>query len=497
MPDKDPHDGTKGAARLGRPDPSDKSAAGQREFITLMNAQVRDACLRAPHFIDSAADLVSACAQMAALDITDALVRDGERLGIFTTTRLRDALLEARAPASIPVGDYTAYNLRSVKAEDALYDAMDMMLQHRIHRVLVWNGDEVAGVLSQLDLMGFLANHSQLILADIDRSADIDHLADAADQIEGLIRSLAADGVHVELIARIVGRLNRHVFSRLWSLLAPAEIRMNSCLIVMGSEGRSEQIIRTDQDNGLILRDGFTHPQLAQVTQAFTDALIRFGYPPCPGGIMLSRPEWCRTVSQMAAAMRDWVHGSDVEGPMKLAIFLDADAVAGDPALLADARAALHRIIGDSDIFHARFAAAIQQFSSDGSWWRRLPGLRGPEAAEIDVKKLGIFPVVHGARALALQYGIDALGTDQRLMALAKAGHIGQDRAQDLIEALHYLMQMKLQSNLAQIARGEAPDNAIRLASLGRIERQSLRDALAIIRSFRDWIAQHFRLDLL
>lgn len=182
---------------------------------------------------------------------------------------------------------------------------------------------------------------------------------------------------------------------------------------------------------------------------------------------------------------------------MNLAIFLDADAVAGDSRLLADTHAYLRRLLVGGDTFYARFAAAIQQFGNDGSWWRRLPGLRGPEAAEIDVKKLGIFPVVHGVRTLALQYGVTELGTSQRLQALADGGHLRPALAADLTEALHRLMGLKLNSNLAQIKAGRAPDNTIRLGDLGRIERQSLRDALAIVRDFRQWMAQHYRLDAL
>ena len=497
MPGSDPHDLNHGAALAGRPDTA-SPAQGQREFTTLMSAQVRDAYLRKPHFIDAATDLVTTCRALAAQGIGDALIRDGDRLGIFTTTRLRDALLADRPPGELTVGEFTAYDLRSVQVNDALYDAMALMLRHRIHRVLVRDGDEVVGILSQLDLMGFLANHSHLVMAAIDQAADIEALRIPAGQVEAMIRGLSTDGVRVEVIAAITGRLNRQIFRHLWEIVAPEAIRANSCLLVMGSEGRSEQIIRTDQDNALILRDGFTHPGLEAATGAFTEALISFGYPPCPGGIMLSRPLWCQPLSGFRDSLRDWVHGSDPEGPMNLAIFLDAAAVAGDAALLAEARAYLRHIIGDNDLFFARFAAAIEQFGDEeASWWRRLPGLRASESDQIDLKKQGIFQVVHGVRALALQYGIEALPSDDRLTALSRAGRIDSGLARDLTVALHRLMKLKLQANLAQIEAGETPGNILRLSSLGSLERQSLRDALAVVRDFRAWIARHYRLDRL
>lgn len=496
MAGSDPHKPKNGVAAKGRPD-LDSTSMEQREFTTLMGARVRDAYLRKPHFMDAGTDLVTACRELAAQNIADALIRDGDRLGIFTTTQLRDALLADRPPSELTVGEFATYDLQSVQVDDALYDAMALMLRQRIHRVLVQDGDEVMGILSQLDLMGFLANHSHLIMTAIDQAANIAALAVPAGKVEALIRRLSTDGVRIEVIAAITGRLNRQIFRRLWEIVAPEDIRANSCLMVMGSEGRSEQLIRTDQDNGLILRDGFAHPDLDRVTQTFTDALISFGYPPCPGGIMVSRPLWCQPLAGFRESLRDWVHGSDPEGPMNLAIFLDAAAVAGDAGLLAEARTYLRRIIGDSDIFYARFAAAIEQFASGESWWRRLPGLRSGSGEVIDLKKQGLFPVVHGVRALALQYGIEALSTDDRLTHLSRAGRINSGRARDLTVALHRLMRLKLQANLIQIEAGEAPGNDLSLSTLGTLERQSLRDALSVVRDFRGWIARHYHLDRL
>src|SRR5699024_727073 len=151
----------------------------------------------------------------------------------------------------------TTFQTVSVSTGDDLYDAMILMLRHRVRRLVVREGVEVVGVLTQLDLMGFVATHSQLIALQAAQATDLAELQAAAGQINDRIRALHEDGVRVEVITGLVGELNRRVFQRLWALRAPEPLRENSCLIVMGSEGRGEQIIKTDQDNGLILRDGF------------------------------------------------------------------------------------------------------------------------------------------------------------------------------------------------------------------------------------------------
>lgn len=468
-----------------------------REFLELMASRVRDAPLRVPVWADGGTDLVTLCRMLSDAGRTGALIRDNGRVGIFTTTDLRNALLLGRPPEQVAVREVAVFEPLSVSVEDELFDALVLMLRHGFHRVLVKDGDTIVGVLGQLELMALVANHSDLIALRIDQASGTSELASAARQVEGMIRVLDADGVDVEIVAGLVGRLNRQIFRRLWELLAPEALRANSCLIVMGSEGRGEQIIRTDQDNALILRDGFVCPRLAEVTQAFTAALVEFGYPPCPGGIMLSRPLWCQDVAGFRAALYGWTHGADADGPMNLAIFLDAAVVAGDATLLAELRAYLRRLTAASDAFHARFVAAIEQFGGEGAWWRRLPGLRGPDAAEVDLKKLGLFPVVHGVRTLALEAGVEALGTAARLRALEAAGRIDSDLARDLVDALHCLMGLKLASNLDQIAAGRPPDNLLRLDQLGTLERQSLKDSLAIVRRFKAWLAHHYRLDAL
>lgn len=267
---------------------SDKPQAGQgqeqREFISLMSSRVGEAYLRKPFFVDGDTDLVTLCRALSSKGISDALVRDGKRLGVFTTTNLRDALIRGVPPEQLAVREVATFEPWSVSVNDELYSALILMLRHRIHRVVVRDGEEVVGLLGQLDLMAFVASHSHLIALEIENARDQEALRVAAGQIDSLIGVLNDDGVRVDIIAGLVGELNCHLFRRLWELLAPDDLRENSCLIVMGSEGRGEQIIKTDQDNALLLRDGFTCPQLEEVTQAFTDALISFGYPPCPGG---------------------------------------------------------------------------------------------------------------------------------------------------------------------------------------------------------------------
>ena len=180
---------------------------------------------------------------------------------------------------------------------------------------------------------------------------------------------------------------------------------------------------------------------------------------------------------------------------MQLAIFFDAAAVAGDATLLDGMRAHLDRILAGSDAFLARFAAAADQFDEPQRWWQRLTA-RGDEQP-LDLKKLGTFPIVHGVRALSLAHGVRESGTADRLRRLVERQLLDAELGRDLLEALHYLMALKLRHQLRQRAAGEQPGNLVRPSELSTMDRDQLKDALAINKRFRALLRQRFRLDSL
>ena len=468
----------------------------RQEMLALTLAPVRDAGVREALTVDAGLDLIAVCAAMDARHVGHALVRDGARTGIFTTSDLRDALLRPVPPHRLAVGEFAHWDLVCVASDADVFEAWMQMSRHRVHRIVVRDGATIHGVLSQLDLMGYVANHSHLIALQIEQATTVAELKQAALQMDALIERLHGSGTRIDALCTIARNLNRQLLARLWTLLAPAALIAASCLVVMGSEGRGEQILKTDQDNALLLRDDAPTEGLDGLAARFSAALIDFGYPRCPGDIMLSNPLWRQPLSAFKDTLRLWMFGGAADGELNLAIFLDAAPVAGDPALLDQARRFVDAHLVDHDAFFSRFAQPADRFAEPGGWWRRLAS-RSRDDVAFDLKKLGTFPIVHGARTLALQHRLPELGTAARLQALADRGHLPADMARDLIDALQVLMRLKLDNNLRQRATGVAADNVVRLAALGTLDRELLRGTLAIIRRFRQHLREHYRLDSL
>ena len=472
----------------------------QRETQTLAMSRVDQAFLRPAHVVGADSGIEEVARVMHEKRTSSVLVRDGERLGIFTNTGLQRAVVDGRPLSTLPVREMTSFDLVRIEPDAPLFDALALMIRHQVHRLVVARGGEIVGLLEQLDLLSFLSNHSYLITVRIVQARDLDALRAEAEGITRFVALLYRGGTRAGQIGRLVQALNAKLFERAWQLIAPAELVADSCLFVMGSEGRGEQLLKTDQDNGLILRDG-TRVGEATVVDAcrrFSMALREFGYPDCPGGIMVSNPSWRRRASDFAAMVRTWLLRPDPEGLMALAIFIDAHAVAGDAGLLADVRAEVDRLVNADDALLGRFAAAIDSFpDAQGGWWNRLRLIGEQDQETLDLKKAGIFPVVHGVRSLALRHRIPATGTAARLEALAAAGHMSSDLALDLRDSLQFLMTLKLNAGLAELDTGRKVSGGVRTDRLSSLERDLLKDALAVVKRFKALVRHQFRLETL
>jgi CBS domain-containing protein len=362
--------------------------------------------------------------------------------------------------------------------------------------VLVTEGDQISGVLGALDLFGFLSNQSYQINEQILGARDIESLKASAGQITRLITLLHRSGTKVNMIARLVQELNLRLFERTWQFIAPPDLQANSCLFVMGSEGRGEQLLKTDQDNGLVLRDGYEcSVDLAEVCRKFSAALADFGYPVCPGNIMISNPHWRQSVSEFSQMVRLWSVTASPDSLMELAIFLDAHAVCGDTELLEKVRSSVFDLTADNDAMLSRFAAAINFFGSSHGWWNRLLGLGEKEGEQLDLKKVGTFPLVHGIRSLALAHRLTVVSTAGRIDALTAAGKLPAKLAADLIDSLHFFMGLKLKIGLQELETGRPVSGGIQMERLSSLDRDLLKDTLGVVKQFKVLLNQRFHLE--
>ncbi len=488
------------AQRLGERLAAQAAREATRGMAPSMMAKVGEVFLHPPLVVPGATPMQAAALRMHAEKATSLLVRRADdALGIVTDADLARAALVHALPFDAPIAQVASFPVVTIDHDAFLFRAQLLMTQRGVRQMPVLRDGTVIGMLQLIDLVGHMSSRSYLVMAEIERAASIDELGRAAAAIGPLLEALHETGMKIQAIAEMVSDLNRSILRRLFGFLAPADLVANACLVVMGSEGRGEQLARTDQDNALIVADGaaIDDAALREVCTRFTETLIGYGYPRCPGNMMVSNPQWARREAAFRADIDAWLARPTGESFLNLAALTDATAVAGDPAVLQRLRRHLFDSIGNAGGFLSHFARPILQFDTPIGFFHQILLGHGEHAGEIDVKKGGLFPIVHGVRALALERRIEAVNSFARIEALAAAGALERDVAEDLAEALQYLMELRLRGRLAKDrgGTGAAGDNFVRAQDLSRLQHDGLRDSLLIAKRFKERLSYHFRLN--
>lgn len=457
------------------------------ELAELMGTQVGAAQLAPAVHVPASTSIEAASARLREAQVDCLLVDDPAhpQPGVLTRTDLLDALTRTRLPLGAPVGPLASRPLVAQQTTDVLFQALTTMAERHIERVAVCDGDAIVGTLGMAEVLAHYASHSHLISLRLARARTLDEVADAARGMTTLVRTLHAQGVRMPALMALVSALNSRVMARLFTWLVPADVQGHVCLLALGSEGRREQLLKTDQDNALVVDDALAWPQLEAAMTRFTQMMGEVGYPPCAGGVMVSNPHWRLTVAQWQARLHHWWSHYDAQAAMDFAITLDARVVAGNAALFAPLEARLHELGGDDRLLRA-MAQSVLKFETPLSFFGQLrEGEHG-----LDIKRGGIFPLVHGLRCLALKHGIRHRNSFARCEALVQAGALDARLGRDLAQTLAVLQRLRLDAQLVALDAGKAPDNLLHPTTLRTLDRELLRDGLRVVKQFQ----QHIRL---
>jgi len=458
--------------------------------------RIRDSVLRKPVIVAPETTIAEAVSRMR-IDHIDSILVDCDtctsKYGLVTGTDLLDALALGAKTPDCPVAEVATRDLITCQANDFLFNALIVMTRKHIKRVVITDQGQVVGVSELTDILSYLTGQTHLMGVQIEKAKTVDDLKQASKALNALIRALNAKGVKIRFMMELLAALNGRLVAKLFETTMPKHVLDNTALTVLGSEGRWEQIVKTDQDNALIIANGFDWDdnERTQLLDQFTEDLISIGFPRCPGNIMVSNPEWSLTVSGWKRVMKSWTQDMSEETQMKMAISLDGHFVAGNKTLFEELSLWAHENLRGNDIFLAHFAQPVMNFGVPLT----LFGNVKTDAQGLDIKKGGIFPLVHGVRALALKYRCRQTNTYRRIEELVQKGAIHEHLGRNLESALSLFMQLRLQTQLEQLDESGTDDgslvthNRILVKPLNRLDRDLLREALHVIKEFKEWLS--------
>nr|WP_321266138.1 putative nucleotidyltransferase substrate binding domain-containing protein [uncultured Sulfurimonas sp.] len=421
------------------------------------------------------------------------IVKHDTDYSIVTDSNLRKHVLLGGIDVSDKISKIATKGLISIDIEDFLFNALLIMTQNEIKRIVVMKDNEIIGVLEQLDLLSYFANHSHLVAVQIDKALTIDDLKILQDDLKNLIVTLRAKGVKVRYITKLVSTLNLKVYKKVFDMCVDANLQKDCALIVMGSEGREEQTVKSDQDNALIVRDGVDVELYTEPMIKLNSYLLELGFPKCLGNIMVSNEFWRRNESGYKELINGWTQSMSDYDVQNLSIFIDSKCVGGDADLLNGLITYLHQHFHQRDDVLAHIAKAVLNFDTPLSMFSGFV-LEKEHQNKLDLKKGGAFALVHGIRTLCLQYKITQTNTIRRIKELNNKGIIDKNFATELIESFDTLSAIRLKAMLE--AKSIEESNYINPQNLEKIQRDLLKDSFKIINKFKKFMSFHFHLNM-
>jgi CBS domain-containing protein len=450
-----------------------------------LGLEVRQLVRDPPVWVDAGVTVGDAARAMRAGNATAVLVR-GERPSIVTDRDFRNRVLAEGLGPDTPVAAIATPAPATLRGDTPIHEAWTALLDAGAHHLPVTQDGEVVALLGATDLLRSTAQGPMAVLRRVERLSARDALPGYAAIVAEMSAALLAGGLDATRIAGFVARLNDTLVGRIVRL-AEAELGPPPApwaWIALGSEGRTEQTLLTDQDNALVHADGADPAWYAAFADRVNADLEAAGFPRCPGGYMARR--WSAPVSEWAAWFAGWIDAPSPDALLHAGIFFDYRRVAGalDLAPLDAALAAA----GRRPPFLRFLARAALDFHPPASLLMRFKG-----SAAIDLKAHGIAPVVFLARCYGLELGGAPRSTLERLEAAVRAGNLAEDVFAEVAEAYRFLVGLRLRVQLRSVAAGEPARSAVAPGELGALERTRLKDALRAVRGLQEAGALHFK----
>ena len=424
---------------------------------------------------------------------------DGGLSGIVTDRDLRGRVVAKGLDSSLPVSGIMTPNPRTVTSETLAFEAMIIMAEMRIHHIPIVDEGELTGIVTTADVMRLLRHDPIYLTADLSRRNSPEELRNAYSQASEVAVRFIERGASSEETSGIMTIAADALARRLLKLgedrLGPPPVPYT--FVVLGSQGRREMGLASDQDNAMVLSDDYVEAEhgeyFAELSSYVCNGLDTAGQVLCPGDMMASNPQWRMTVSQWIDTFHVWVTAPEPDALLHAQTFFDFRGIWGDIGLGDTVHNNAVGMARGARRMHAHMAALAARREPPLGFFRGLVVDRSGEYANtLNVKKGGTAGIVQMARLFALSSGVTALGTRRRLLDAAAAGGVSAKGAQDLVDAFDYLSSITLRHQSLQLRENVTPDYQIDPNRLGKMDREHLRDSFQIIKDMQNALASKY-----
>ena len=443
--------------------------------------------------------VVGVARRMTEMGVGSVIVLDdiGVPIGIVTDGDLRSKVLASGKMVNVPVIDVMSRPVQSVSPDAFCFEAILSMIINGIKYLPVMDGMNLTGIISEHDLMVSQGNNPVAVIKGFQQAKNLDQIITIRKNIDLAMKVILEHGGMAKDICELITTLNDHLTQKIIRLAEEAMVEERYGLppvpyawIALGSEGRREQTLRTDQDNAILFGDvppekeAETQRYLLILAEKVVAALERCGFPRCKGGIMASNPKWCQPYRVWKEYFEHWILGIDLsrEEILQTFIFFDFRSIYGEYDFLPGITDGISASLDKRKTFLKEMAETALLHEPPLGFFKRLVVEKsGGHKDQLNLKLNGLMPLVDAVRTLSLDQRIFDSNTLDRISALAEKGILSQGEADDLRDAFNVIMLVRVRRHVSILNAGGEPDNYVNPDELSIIQRTMLKEAFKTI----------------
>jgi len=420
-------------------------------------------------------------------------------VGIFTLHDVLSRIALPRLDLDQPFSAVMTPNPFTLPPNALAHEAALVMAKRGFRHILIEENGRLKGLVSEKDLFSLQRVGLRQVSSTIRNAEDLETLKVQATDIRLLAHNMIAQGIGAEQLTQIISTLNDLLTQRIIELELrddPAR-EITFCWIALGSEGRIEQTLNTDQDNGLIFEapngrgNEETRAILLPFAKRINQALAECGFPLCSGEVMASNPNWCLSLAEWKATFADWIDRGEPIPLLYSTIFFDFRPLYGTDRLATELREWLNGTARKNSRFLYQMAAnALRNEPPLGLVRDFVTG----DGHTLDLKVNGITPFVDAARIFALAFGGMQTNTVSRMRELVANEHLRSEDAETWIEAFLYIQMLRLRQHHSQCEQGIELSNRIDPDMLNNLDRRILKEAFRQARKLQTKLGLDYRL---
>lgn len=460
----------------------------QEEDLLFFNQPVLNICCKEFVFCGTATTIHDAAKIMSGQNISSLFVKNhsGDCVGVVTERDLTRKVIVNRIDNDDPIASIMSSPVRKISAEVPVFESMMALIKDAIrHLAVTDNNNRVIGVLSNRDFL-IAQSHSELfLLGEISSATDIAGIIDRHKILPKLLQSLITKGANARNVTSFITSVSDVILTKLvdFTLDEMGPPPVDFAFIILGSEGRKEQTLKTDQDNAIIYDDGPSGMESAikryfcELGQKICTSLDQVGYTFCIGNIMAKNPKWCQPLSKWKEYFSHWTCNAGAEDLLWASIFFDFRWGYGNKSFVDHLREHLFESIKRAPGFFRNLVKNSQQHKPPLGFFRNfVVESKGEHRDAFNIKN-AMTPIVDFARVYALKHEIGDTNTLERLDQLRNKNVQTQQEYEETEKAYSFLIQLRYVKQLTAIMNeNKEPDNYIKPKELTRIEQKMLKE---------------------